>query len=257
MTKSLNRAFCHPVLVMITKSHVQNITVCCHGNSNGPHYGNKLSSSLYLSSKELKVFVVCVFFSFFLSFFFLIEAPDGGYGKEESLKTVELKEISKEWKEKHKLNFERFNQNRWQNISAWGKGKIVSEPIWSGSFFTLASLVSLWSLSSGWWFKLVNEERGVWMCVIIYMPVTRINIVEMPFWDTINTDFLFMWSLFSDKKFKKKQNFTLFTEVCLLFFTLWAENGNYYFVYLICTHVPISPYFNYRSNSIFGQNCPM
>lgn len=60
------------------------------------------------------MFVVCVFFSFF----FLIEAPDGGEGKEESLKTVELKEISKEWKEKHKLNFERFNQNRWQNISA-------------------------------------------------------------------------------------------------------------------------------------------
>ena len=63
--------------------------------------------------------LLCVFsfLSFFL-FFFLIEAPDGGYGKEESLKTVELKEISKEWKEKHKLNFERFNQNRWQNISA-------------------------------------------------------------------------------------------------------------------------------------------
>lgn len=51
--------------------------------------------------RNSKCLLWCVFFSFFL----LIEAPDGGYGKEESLKTVELKEISKEWKEKTQVEF--------------------------------------------------------------------------------------------------------------------------------------------------------
>lgn len=143
------------------------------------------------------------------------------------------------------------------------KGKIVSEPIWSGSFFILTSLVSLWSLSSGWWFKLVNEERGVRVCVIIYMPVTRINVVEMPFWDTINTDFLFMRSLFSDKKLKKKF-YSLHKSVSAVFHSVGRRRKLLLCVsrLYICTKIsfvvfPISPCFNYWSNSVFEQNCPM
>lgn len=171
-TKSLNRASCHPVL-LITKSHVQNITVCCHGNSNGPHYGNKLSSSLYLSSKELKVFVVCVFFSFFL---FLNRSTRWRLRERRKPKDCWIKGDFKGMEGKTSWILKGLIKTDGRISQPEGRGKLsqntsevgASSPLLSGSL----SAASLQADSSSW---LMRKERRVG-CVCVGVVDTRARV---------------------------------------------------------------------------------